>query len=91
MSVSIDGELHRGQLEIKYGEEFPEPRKSTKIIIHDYGECLVYITAIGIPQWTNKMTVVVPFRYYITQILKPNKTYEKNQKRKKSNLTLVKR
>lgn len=90
MSISIDGKEHIRNFEVKYGEEFPKPRRSMRLINPDIGTCLVYVISIGTPKWTNKMTVQVPMEYYITQIIEPNKKYRTNQKRKESNLQLVK-
>jgi len=90
MSISIDGKVHTGKLRIRYGEEFPKRYQSLEINHDNYGHCLIYITALGRPEWTEKMMVAVPYKYYITQIIEPNKKYLADRKRKESKLKLVK-
>lgn len=90
MSVSIDGKFHKGHINVKYGEAFPIPRRSMKLNNADYGNVLVYIIEVGQPEWTEKISVRVPFKYYITDILKPSKKYVNKERLKKSNLKVIK-
>lgn len=89
MSVSIDGKAHIGVLEVKYGETFPNPRRSMELHNEEYGKVLVYIISTGVPEWTEKMTVNVPIKYYITDIMEPNKRYRNKQKIKKIGLRVL--
>ncbi|APC48278.1 hypothetical protein BME96_08895 [Virgibacillus halodenitrificans] len=86
MSISIDGKKYLNNFEVKYGDPFPVPRRSMRLINPNYGTCLVYVISTGVPKWTNKMTVHVPMKYYITQIVEPNKKYRNHQKRNKLQL-----
>lgn len=88
MSVSIDGKIHKGEINVKYGEEFPKAKRSMELHHPDYGYVLVYIIEIGRPRWTDKLSVKVPFKHYITDIISPIKKY--NDKKKKSHLEVIK-
>ena len=90
MAISIDGIEHSMKFEVKYGDDFPKPRRSMEVIHSRFGKCLIYVTSVGIPEWTNRMTVLVPMKFYITQIIDPSKKYLINQKRKTAHLKLVK-
>lgn len=90
MTISIDGRVHSGKVSVKYGEEFPRLYRNREIDHPDYGHCLIYITEVGYPEWTNKMTVEVPIKYFITEIKKPNAEYAKNRRLQKSGLKMVK-
>lgn len=90
MSVSIDGKIHKGHINVKFGEEFPKAKRSMELHNADYGHVLVYIIEIGQPEWTEKLSVKLPFKYYITGILKPSKKYATRKKLKKSNLKVIK-
>jgi hypothetical protein len=69
MSISIDGKIHRGKVHIKYGEPFPIANRSMELHNPDYGIVLIYIISLGQPTWTNKLSVEIPMRYYITDIV----------------------
>jgi len=90
MSVSIDGKIHKSEINVKYGEYFPKAKRSMELHHPDYGYVLVYIIEIGQPRWTNKLSVKVPFKHYITDITKPNNKYLKAKKQAKSNLKVIK-
>lgn len=90
MSVSIDGKIHKGHINVKYGEEFPLSKRSMELNSPDYGKVLVYIIELGKPKWTENFSVKIPFKYYITDILNPSKKYANKQRRKSSNLKLIK-
>lgn len=90
MSVSIDGKIHKGYINVKYGDPFPKAKRSMELHNSNYGYVLVYIIELGQPEWTEKFSVKIPFRYYITDILKPNKKYIKQKKLNKRNLKLIK-
>lgn len=90
MSFSVDGKLHKGILEILYGEDFPKLRRNRMLTSDSHGDINAYIVEVGTPEWTEKMTVEVPIAYYITQIVKPSKKYKREQKRKKIGLHIVK-
>ncbi|MCJ7842632.1 hypothetical protein MUB24_17350 [Lederbergia sp. NSJ-179] len=82
MTISIDGKMHRTFLYIKFGQDFPRKYSNRKLYISGVGDVLVYITDVGVPQWTEKMTVKIKIWYYITQIYR--------EEPKKNKLTLVK-
>jgi len=90
MSISIDGKVYRVKQKVKYGEDFPKPNSNRNVIQPKLGRCLIYIISVGIPEWSNDMSVLVPIRFYITQIIEPNKRYLADKKRKVSKLKLVK-
>jgi len=90
LSVSIDGKIHKGVITVKYGEPFPKANKSMEFHNETYGHVLVYIISLGQPKWTKKMTVEIPFRHYITQIIEPSEQYLRKKKCQKSNLTVIK-
>lgn len=89
MTISIDGKTHKGRIRIRHGVDFPRSYRSMKVENPDYGECLIYVTAVGIPKWVDPLTVEVPYEYFITEVTKPNATYRKNRRLKKSGLKLV--
>lgn len=88
MSVSIDGKVHKSVMNVKYGEEFPVAKRSMKLYSKTYGWVLVYIISLDQPKWTNKFSVQIPFRYYLTNILEPSEHYLGNQQ--KSHLKAIK-
>lgn len=90
MSVSIDGRIHKGVITVKYGDPFPRANRSMEYHNETYGHVLVYIISLGQPTWTKKMTVEVPFRHYITQIIEPSEKYLNKKQREKSNLKVIK-
>jgi len=90
MPISIDGKIYRVKQKVKYGEDFPKPNSSRNIIQPEFGRCLIYIISAGTPKWSNDMSVFVPIRFYITQIIEPNKKYLADKKREESKLKLVK-
>lgn len=89
MTISIDGKRHKGKIHVRNGDEFPRQYRSREVVNPDYGECLIYVTAVGVPYWVDPLTVAVPYEYYITEIKKPNAEYLKKQRLKKSGLKLV--
>ncbi|WP_077324080.1 hypothetical protein [Virgibacillus siamensis] len=89
MSVSNDGKTHKSAINVKYGDPFPKAKRSMELYNKDYGNVLVYIKELGTPYWTERMTVKVPFRYYITGIIQPNNKYLEKKKQGKSNLRVI--
>lgn len=89
MTISIDGKKHKSRIHVRNGDDFPRPYRSIEIESPDYGECLVYVTSVGIPKWIDPLTVEVPFEYFITEIQKPNAEYAKKRRLQKSGLKLV--
>ena len=89
MTISIDGKKHKSRIHLRIGDEFPRPYRSIEIESPDYGECLVYVTAVGIPKWVAPLTVEVSFEYFITEITEPNAIYKKKRRLEKSGLKLV--
>ena len=89
MTISIDGKQHSGKIRVCHGIDFPKQYRSLKVKSADYGECLIYVTAVGTPYWIDPLTVEVPYTYYITEVTKPNTEYMKNRRRKNSGLKLV--
>lgn len=89
MTISIDGKKHKGRIRIRHGIDFPHQYRSMKVESPDYGECLVYVTAVGIPKWVDPLTVEVPYEYFITEVTKPNAIYKKKRRLQKSGLKLV--
>lgn len=89
MTISIDGKKHRGKLLVRHGEEFPRPYRNKEVYIPNYGECLIYVTAVGIPKWVDPLSVEVPYEYFITEIQEPNEEYLKKRRLQKSGLKLV--
>lgn len=90
MSISIDGKTHKGIITVKYGEEFPVANRSMELHNSQYGHVLVYIISLGQPNWTNKLSIEIPIRYYLTDIISPNKSRIINDNNKKTHLTVVK-
>lgn len=90
MSISIDGKVHQSKLRIPYGYDFPKPNRNTEIYKPRYGDLNVYIIGVGVPEWNSRLEVVVPVKYYITEIIEPSKDYKIEQKRKKTGLRLIK-
>lgn len=79
MTISIDGKKHKGRLQMRFADgDFPRPYRSLEVTNPDYGECLIYVTAVGIPKWVDPLTVEVPYEYFITEVTKPNAAYLKN-------------
>ena len=89
MTISIDGKKHKAGILVRHGDEFPRPYRSIEIDSPDYGECLIYVTAVGIPEWVDPLTVKVSMEYFITEITAPNAAYRKNRRLQKSGLKLV--
>jgi len=83
VSVSIDGIIHKGTINVKYGESFPIAKRSMELNNNKYGNVLVYVIELGTPEWTNKMSVNVPFRFYITDIISPSREYLETKRRNK--------
>lgn len=90
MSISIDGKIHKSIYKVRYGEPFPKEKRSQEMYSKTYGNVLVYIIELGQPKWTNHLTVEIPFKFYIQQIIKPSKKYENKKKRNKVGLKLIK-
>lgn len=74
---------------MKYGEEFPRRYRNRTIEHPDYGDCVIYIIEVGIPEWTDRLTVKVPMKFFITEVTKPNSAYKKKRRLQKSGLKLV--
>ncbi|MEK4403475.1 hypothetical protein MKZ26_03390 [Sporosarcina sp. FSL K6-6792] len=89
MTISIDGKVHGATLQIKYGEPFPRVYSNREIVSTDYGDCKVYITDVGIPEWSNRFIVKVFIKFYITEITEPSEYYLKEKRRKKTGLKLI--
>ena len=89
MTISVDGKRHKSRLQVRHGDDFPRPYRSIEIVSPDYGDCLVYVTATGVPEWVDPLTVEVPFEYFITEITEPNEVYLKKRRLEKSGLKLV--
>ncbi|WP_404456904.1 hypothetical protein LG329_19320 (plasmid) [Virgibacillus necropolis] len=90
MSFSIDGKEWKGNVNVKYGEPFPKQNRSIELENETFGRVLVYITNLGTPEWTEKMSVSIPIKYYITEIIKPSNNYQKKQQKKNIGLRLIK-
>lgn len=88
MSVSIDGKVHRSISVVKYGEPFPVAKRSTERYIESYGHVLIYIIELGQPKWTERLTVEIPMKFVITDIINPSKSY--NDSKKRNHLKLIK-
>lgn len=89
MTISIDGKKHKGRIRIRNGVDFPRPYRSRKVENPIYGECLIYVTAVGIPYWVDPLTVEIPYEYYITEVIKPNAEHLKKRRMQKSGLKLI--
>lgn len=89
MTISVDGKNYKVNLKIPSGCKFPRPSRSTTIMIDSYGKCLVYVTAVGTPEWIDALTVTVPIECFITEVIEPNAAYLKKRRLKKLGLKLV--
>jgi len=68
MSASVDHKVHEGHLNVKYGEPFPKANNRIWLRNKDQGNnILAHIVDVGQPKWTEKLSVRVPFRYYVTE------------------------
>jgi len=89
MAISIDGKIHRGNIRVKFGEDFPKANSNMNLESTEVGEVLVYITHVGTPKWNDDYTVNVPVKLYITEVTKPSEEFEKKQRKEKIGLRLV--
>lgn len=89
MTISIDGKKYKVNLDITSNSAFPRRYRSETITIDGYGKCLVYVTAVGTPEWVDALTVRVPIQCLITEIQEPSAEYKKKRRREKSGLKLV--
>jgi len=90
MSMSIDGKEWKGTINVKYGEPFPRLHRSTELENETFGRVLIYITNLGTPEWTTKMSVKIKIRYYITEIIKESQQYKNKKRLTKSGIRVVK-
>lgn len=89
MTISIDGKRHRTDFTVRHGNDFPRRYRSVTVKHSYYGDCLIYITAVGIPEWVDPLTVKVPIEFMITEIIEPSAEYKKKRRLEKSGLKLV--
>lgn len=89
MTISIDGKKYKVNLKITSGNKFPQKFRSKTIMIDAYGKCLIYVTAVGTPEWVDALTVKVPIECFITEVQEPNAEYLKKRRMQKSGLKLV--
>jgi len=90
MSISIDGKEWTGTINVKYGEPFPRLHRSTELENETFGRVLIYITNLGTPEWTTKMSVKIKIRYYITEIIKESQQYKNKRRITKSGIRVIK-
>lgn len=86
MAINMTGKTYRSEFTIKYGEEFPQENRNKEMYIGGFGYVNIYILSLGQPRWEKDLTVRIPVRFYITDIIKPEK---EEQKVKRIRLKLV--
>ncbi len=77
MSFTVDGKKYKSKFIIKYGEEFPKVNTNHKVGIEGFGGCNIYITDLERPYWGKDLTVHIPVRFYITEVIYPDEEYLK--------------
>jgi len=90
MSISIDGKEWIGTINVKYGEPFPRLHRSIELENETFGRVLIYITDLGTPEWTEKMSVKIKIKYYITEIIKESQQYKNKKRLTKSGICVIK-
>jgi len=89
MAINIDGKIYRSEFKIKFGQEFPQEKKNREMRIGGFGYVNIYIISLGKPRWEKDLTVRIPVRFYITDIIRPEKEHERRRQVKKSRLKLL--
>lgn len=86
MTFSVDGKTYKGNFEVMYKEDFIKQYRNYQVELKDKGKCNIYLTYVGEPSWTDRWSIVIPVKFYITVI------YDKNKKVKDkgNHLRLVK-
>ncbi|SDI49935.1 hypothetical protein SAMN05421868_10748 [Paenibacillus naphthalenovorans] len=71
--LSIDGKIHKDNLFVAFGEDFPKRYSNREFILPNGDEALVYILGVGFPMWRqngDKFGVIMPVEYIISKIIK---------------------
>lgn len=89
MVLSVDGKVHKGNLSLKCGDEFPRLRRNMKISHPEIGISNVYVIWIGQPEWKNPLEVVVPIKYYITEVVEPTVKHLRNERIERLGLKII--
>ncbi|QTD40604.1 hypothetical protein [Sporosarcina sp. Te-1] len=55
MTISIDGKKYKSKILVRFSNDLPRPYRSIEIDCPDYGECLVYVVSVGIPEWEDPL------------------------------------
>lgn len=85
MSISVDGKVYKGDLEVFYGDEFIKRYRNYQVESSSRGKCNIYVTYVGEPYWSKRWSVMFPVEFYVTII------YGKRELEKENNhLKLVK-
>ncbi|WP_373896358.1 hypothetical protein [Virgibacillus sp. CBA3643] len=91
-----DNRQYKSEFTIKYGSNFPKVYENKRMVIGGIGLVNIYIVHLGRPYWGKDLVVYIPVKFYITDVIEPEKEYAEKSKvdikkiDKKPNLRLIK-